>query len=373
MIHDTPFEGVLLSERYPKGRKSGEIRVDASQVRFFSDHECLEQIPLNQLDISRGGTGNRFIYFKDKRRPEVTFYTDNLNVLNVPDLKWLRETAGVSANIKRGLYSQYLIIGIVILLILGGLALLIVKSDRIVDKLASLFPTSLEAQISSTMKESALEGKTILKDSTLDAQLAKITAILLKNADTTGYNFSFTVIKEDAINAFALPGGPIIIHSGLLEKAENPEEIAGVLAHEISHVTRRHHLRGILGNMGIYFILRGLVGDVTGISTQVINAGATLGSLKYSRNYEKEADENGMFILQKAHIQTEGMITFFEKLNKEHPIPEEADFVSTHPNPKNRIKYLKEIQGNNENTIDLNVDLPLIKQRIATLKKAHGN
>jgi Zn-dependent protease with chaperone function len=373
MIGGNTYEGALLSDRFPKGRKSGSIRIDASQMRFYSDDECLDQIPLKQLDITRGGTGNRFLYFKDKNRSGITFYTDDLKILDADELKWMKETAGVSGKIKRNIFSNYLFIGLVILGILGGLAFLIMKSDRLIERVASLFPTSLEAQMSETMKTSALEGKTILKDSILDAQIARITSILLNQIDTTGYSFSFTVIQQDEINAFALPGGPIIIHSGLLEKADNPEEIAGVLAHEISHVTRRHHLRGIIGNMGIYFIFRGLVGDVTGISTQVINAGATLGSLKYSRNYEQESDESGMAMLQKAHIKTDGMITFFEKLGSEHPIPKSADFISTHPNPKNRIKYLQKIKGENENTIDLRVDLDLIKKRIQTLKNKDGN
>lgn len=362
------FEGIFLSDRIQGGRTSGILKVDASQIKFYSGQECLETISLRQLEISRGGTGNRYIYLKDSGRRDFTFYTDDLKILDVPELKWHKETAGISGKIKQSVYRNYLLIALVILMVLGSVTLLILKSDKIIDKIASLIPTTLDTRISETMKSSAIEGKTILKDSILNAQIQIITSKLLNQTDTAGFNFSFTVIKADEVNAFALPGGPIIIHSGLLLKAESAEEIAGVLAHEISHVTRRHHLRGILGNMSIYFIFRGLIGDVTGISAEIINAGAALGSLKYSRNYEKEADETGMALLKRAKINTNGLISFFDKLSEEHPLPESADFLSTHPNPKNRIENLKKIQETNSNPIDLGVDLKLLKERVSLEK-----
>ncbi len=365
------FEAIALSEIFPKGRKSGYIKLENGAIKFYVDNEFLTSIRLNDTSISRGGTGNRFIYFKDKTNADLTFYTDDLKILNHPELQWFKNTAGLANGVKFDFYKNVLLIALFVVVIIGAIGLVVIKSDFIIEKIANLIPRSTEEQMSETLKESALSGKQIINDSFVNAQIALITTQLIKSLNDTSYHFTFTVIEDEEVNAFALPGGPIVINSGLLLKADNAEEVAGVLAHEISHITRRHHIRGLVGNLGVFMVIRGLVGDLTGISANIINLGASLGSLKYSRGYETESDEYGMQLIQNAHINPEGMVSFFKKLSELSKMPEMADFISTHPSPKNRIKYLQSMIKPQKEYVNLNVDFIQLKKRINQL--THGN
>jgi beta-barrel assembly-enhancing protease len=365
------FEAIALSEIFPKGRKSGYIKLESGAIKFYVDDAFLTSIRLNDTDISRGGTGNRFIYFKDKTNADLTFYTDDLRILNQPELQWFKNTAGLAKGVQFDLYKNVIVIALFVLFIIGAVGFMVMKSDFIIEKIADLVPRSAEEQMSETLKESALDGKKIINDSFVNAQIALITNALVTSLNDTSYHFTFTVIEDEEVNAFALPGGPIVINSGLLLKADNAEEIAGVLAHEISHITRRHHVRGLVGNLGVFMVIRGLVGDLTGISANIINVGASLGSLKYSRGYETESDEYGMQLIQKANINPNGMVSFFKKLAELSKMPEMADFISTHPSPKNRIKYLQSMIKPQASYTNLNVDVKKLKQRINQL--THGN
>lgn len=365
------FEAIALSEIFPKGRKSGTIKVEGGAVKFYVDDEFLASIRLNDTDISRGGTGNRFIYFKDRTNSDLTFYTDDVRILSQPELQWFKQTAGLANGVKFDFFKNIIVIALIVLAIIGAMGFMVVKSDFIIEKIADMVPRSAEEQMSESLKESALNGKKIITDSFVNAQIEKITHALIVSLNDTTYHFTFTVIEDEEVNAFALPGGPIVINSGLLLKADNAEEVAGVLAHEISHITRRHHVRGLVGNLGVFMVVRGLVGDLTGISSSIINVGASLSSLKYSRGYETESDEYGMQLIQQAHINPNGMVSFFKKLSELSKMPEMADFVSTHPSPKNRIKYLQSMIKPQKEYINLNVDFVKLKERINQL--THGN
>ena len=367
------FEAIALSEIFPKGRKSGHIQLESGAIKFYVEDEYLTSIRLNDTDISRGGTANRFIYFKDKTNADLTFYTDDLRILNQPELQWFKDTAALANGVKFDVYTNILIIAVIVLAIIGSVGFMVMKSDFIIEKIAHLVPRSAEEQMSETLKESALSGKKTINDSFVNAQIALITNVLVKSLNDTSYHFTFTLIEDEEVNAFALPGGPIVINSGLLMKADNAEEVAGVLAHEISHITRRHHVRGLVGNLGVFMVVRGLVGDLTGISANIINVGASLGSLKYSRGYETESDEYGMRLIQKANINPNGMVSFFKKLGELSKMPEMSDFISTHPSPKNRIKYLESMIQPQSTYTDLNVDFKQLKEHLKLLTNGDKN
>ena len=197
-------------------------------------------------------------------------------------------------------------------------------------------------------------------------RLDSITRPLVQSVENKAFKFSFTIVEDGTMNAFALPGGAVVIHTELLEAADNAEEVAGVLAHEISHVTRRHHIRGIIGNLGIFFIIRALLGDVAGLSGDIATAGATLSSLKYSRGFETEADDEGYSLLLKAHIKPDGMIHFFEKLKKENPDAGMMDFLSTHPATSDRIENLNKKEKPNGPIQNIQMDYSKFKTDIQT-------
>ncbi len=165
------------------------------------------------------------------------------------------------------------------------------------------------------------------------------------------YPYEFTLINDDSINAFALPGGPIFLHSGLIEAADTEGELAGVVAHEISHVALRHGTsQASKANMiQLPAILAGTVIGQDSALAQLGQIGLGLGVnsvfMKYSREAEKEADALGARILAGAGYDPLAMASFFQKLEAQGGSRGGPQFLSSHPNPGNRVENVKaEIQ-----------------------------
>lgn len=157
------------------------------------------------------------------------------------------------------------------------------------------------------------------------------------------------------VNALALPGGHIIVFQGLLNLADSPEELAGVLAHEIQHVLLRHSTRGIIRSMASSMLLTLMLGDVNGVMQAVLHFAGNLEGLRHSREMERKADREGMKMILAAKIDPAGMVRIFEKLRAEEEklsggvkenSPETSpaswpEYLSTHPSGSDRARELK--------------------------------
>ena len=170
-------------------------------------------------------------------------------------------------------------------------------------------------------------------------------------AQAPGYKFPYTfkIVQEKSVNAFAMPGGPIYIHTGLIAKA-NEAELAGVMGHEISHVVMRHSTRQATRQMKAQIplailggVLGATVGGWTGSLAQM-GISFTAGSvfMKYSRDAETEADMVGAQIMYDAGYNPQGIVTFFRKLEAEGSSGG-PQFLSSHPNPGNRAQQVTQI------------------------------
>ncbi|MFT3672136.1 M48 family metallopeptidase [Aestuariivirga sp.] len=160
---------------------------------------------------------------------------------------------------------------------------------------------------------------------------------------------SMEVYDMQLVNAFAAPGGKIVFTRGILEKADKPEEIAGVLAHEIGHVAHRHPEVQLVRLTGLQVLISVMSGSNGGDITSNIAALATL--LQYSREAEREADAFALETMQKASIDPMGLRTFFEKISKEEggsssssgpasTFGKIGNIFSTHPGINDRIKNI---------------------------------
>ena len=157
------------------------------------------------------------------------------------------------------------------------------------------------------------------------------------------YDFKLYVVKSDIVNAFALPGGHIVLYSGLLQHTDRPEQVAGVLAHEIQHVTNRHGTESLVRDYSLGLLLS-LVTNDTKTVEQTVGLVKYLGLMNYNRENEKEADGAGMKMLKDAEIDPNGMVEFFEILNEQAgDVPDSLRYFSTHPQTGDRISRLKEI------------------------------
>ena len=165
---------------------------------------------------------------------------------------------------------------------------------------------------------------------------------LVEAAAVPDRKFTFVVVDSPDVNAFALPGGYVFVNYGLIEKAETPEEVAGVLAHEIQHVLKRHGLKNVVGRAGLGLILGLMLGDLEGLGGLIIGASSELAALSFSREQEEEADALGLDLLYAANIDPSGLPAFFEKLASEQESKGTAlpSFLSTHPDTTERIRAL---------------------------------
>jgi len=190
----------------------------------------------------------------------------------------------------------------------------------------------------------------IVQDRSLQDYVSTLGERLASHNAAGPYPYSFTLINDPAINAFALPGGPIYIHTGLIEAASNESQLAGVLAHEISHVALRHGTSQA-SKSSLAQIPAVLAGAVIGQESTLaqlgqLGVGFGLNSLflKYSRTAEQEADALGARLMAGAGYNPLEMAGFFEVLDQgggSRP----PQFLSSHPDPGNRVEAVRaEIQ-----------------------------
>lgn len=160
----------------------------------------------------------------------------------------------------------------------------------------------------------------------------------------TEYTIEITVVKSDVVNAYALPGGRIVVYQGIINQMDRPEQMVALLSHEFSHVQYKHSTKNICRSLSSYLLLSLLVGDAGGITAVVLQNANQLKQLGYSRSLEEEADREGMKLMQQNGVDLAGMRQLFEKLKTEEHGASVPEFLSTHPLTDARIKAVdKEI------------------------------
>jgi predicted Zn-dependent protease len=179
-------------------------------------------------------------------------------------------------------------------------------------------------------------------DPELGAAMDTIVRRLVAAGPPSPYTFRVYVVDRPVVNAIALPGGYVVVFRKLLERTRTPEELAGVLAHELQHVLRRHSTRAVIHDASTGLLLMALTGDVTGPLAYGLQTARTLGGLRYSRRAEEEADVEGMRMLLAARVDPRGMIAFFDSMVKdEGDHPKAFAYLSNHPLAAERTTRLK--------------------------------
>jgi beta-barrel assembly-enhancing protease len=180
------------------------------------------------------------------------------------------------------------------------------------------------------------------------------------------YKYQFHVADDNTVNAFAMPGGYVVMHTGLLRLAANAEEVAGVLAHEVQHVERRHSLRGMVQSLGVTAIVGLIFGDLGAIASM----GGDLLKLKFSRDNETEADREGLKALVAAKINPSGMRDFFGRMAEQSKI--DLGILSTHPASDERMadmdRLIKALPEEARQLAPLPIDYAAIKAVLGAKK-----
>ncbi|WEK38072.1 MAG: M48 family metallopeptidase [Candidatus Pseudobacter hemicellulosilyticus] len=204
------------------------------------------------------------------------------------------------------------------------------------ERVAMNFSRNYEVEIGEHLYSSTISQYTI--DTHKTTQVNHFYGLLQYQ---TNYPVSITVVNAGTPNAFAIPGGHIVVFDAILEKMKTPEQLAALLGHEVSHIALRHSLRNIFRSLARKMFLSLLLGSESGITAVIVNNADALKGLEYSRELETEADENGMRLMSHNHIDPNGMLQLMELLQDATQGTGTVNFLSTHPVFDRRIDHIK--------------------------------
>src|SRR5882724_4437914 len=209
---------------------------------------------------------------------------------------------------------------------------------------AARLPVSWEARLGPAAVEQLTASKRRCVYQEREEAIGTIVKRLLDPQPKAPYTFRVIVVDDSTVNAFAVPGGQVVLLRGLVERARTPEELAGVLAHELQHVLQRHTTRLLLQHASTGLLLAAVSGDITGVVAYGIESARVLGTLRYSRHLESEADVEGLRMLLAAEVDPQGMIAFFETLRgAERSLPGASRYLASHPLAVERVESLKRL------------------------------
>lgn len=248
-----------------------------------------------------------------------------------------------------------------LLIFLGIVGVLVAAYFLIVpwlsEKLASTVSVKTEEQF----------GNAVYDALALSAQEDKTATVILNDffkemKVTTDYNIRITVVKSDIVNAFALPGGNIVVYSALLKQLKTYPELAALLSHEFVHVNKKHSTKSIFRQLGSRIFLSLLFGKFGSVTSVMIDQADKFKSLKYSRGLEKEADMEGLIILKERKINPEGFAVLFKHLKDSGPASAMPEFLNSHPDIDSRVEHIRKASKNA--TIEENEQLKTIFEKL---------
>ena len=202
----------------------------------------------------------------------------------------------------------------------------------------------------SSYKEFLSKAK-ISKDAMQTARVKAIGARIAKAANWVDFKWEFNLVEDDQVNAFCLPGGKVIVYSGILKVAENDDQLATVMSHEVSHALARHgaermsyqQLSNLLQGVGNAVVAQNAP-QYTNAFNMAYGYSAQLGvMLPYSRDHEYEADEIGIYLMHKAGYDIHEAVKFWKNMKKLKGGNSPAEFFSTHPSDTHRIERIEKI------------------------------
>ena len=217
----------------------------------------------------------------------------------------------------------------------------------------SVFSAQTERKVGEAIIRDIRQDPAYLDDPEISDYLNNLGYRLASHSDNNRQDFEFFMLKDSTLNAFALPGGYIGVHSGLVLATQSESELAGVLAHEIAHVTQHHIARMVaaesrnsittLAALAVAILAARSNSQVGTAAMAATQAGAIQSQLDFTRENEREADRVGLQTLLAANFDPRGMVSFFERLQRYTRIYENnaPAYLRTHPLTTERISDME--------------------------------
>lgn len=206
----------------------------------------------------------------------------------------------------------------------------------------AVLPADDEIKLGRQMKPELEKELTLHPSAEVQSYIKDLGTRLARGTDSP-VPLRFHVVKDDkTINAFAIPGGDIYVYTGLMKAAHDEAELACVLGHEISHVTRRHVAQQLTSQMGLQavqdLVLGKDAGAISALASQLASTGVLL---KFSRDHERDADEHGLPMCNRRGYDPNGLVRMFETFKSQGEAPAALAFLQSHPLPSERIENAK--------------------------------
>ncbi len=338
------FQGGVFSKALKNDRAAAEISVDSSRVRATTTSGEVFSLHVAGLQLELGGASGKMIFCRHQIEPEVTLFCEAPGFFEA-----LRDNTGgqlqsqvdaIAAQQKGNRQKSFLAFGVVIAIVVA----LFFGFSMLVSNTVDMIPYSVDESIGELASGQMISGMgTEVKDPVVNRAIQQIVDRLAPHSSLEGVTYDLKVIENDMVNAFALPGGYMVVFTGLIDKSDRYEEVAAVIGHEMAHVTQRHGLRRIVGSVGIIAAVQLVLGDISGAAVAFQELFTMAAINGYSRDQESEADAEGVRMLHAAGIDPTGAVTFFEKMHEDASDLEKSgalDWISTHPDHLERIDDL---------------------------------
>jgi Zn-dependent protease with chaperone function len=293
-----------------------------STVLFFPYQQCNFQ-----------ETGNKSIVFLNKNATNyISFSADAYFAIDLKQQFNQKDQWFGASLLRMNVFSLAVLVVILLAGVYWGISTIVPWAG-----LKLIKPTT-ETELGEQMYQSMMQGQTI------DHQRTKLLQEFAKSMNLSNtYPIKLTVVKNREVNAYAIPGGNIVVYSGILKAMKSPDELAALLGHESAHINDRHSLRSILRSAATGLIVSVVINDISGIFSIVVENAEGLRTMHFSRGNEKSADEEGMKILIKNNIHPLAMKQLMQRLKENSPeIPEVLSFMQSHPATDERIKHATE-------------------------------
>jgi Zn-dependent protease with chaperone function len=334
-----------------------EVSRSGLTVRFHEEARAPGQLslPFSDLSVSAGGLDHDQLVVRWGAAPQrQTLYLKDPGLIRafraVAPLELTTHLEETAATVRR-VRGRNRTVWAVVLLLIGGLALGIwFSTDVLVEWAVNRIPVEWEQRLGQSAYRDFLVQQTVLKEGPSVGAVQEISQRLLQHLPPNPYSFEISVVKNDVVNAFALPGGYVVVFTGLIEQAKSGEEVAGVLSHEFNHVLERHGLERIVKQLGVVAVLGIILGDQQGLAGVMKQVGSELLSLKFGRAQETEADVKGLQLLHRARIDPAGMIAFFQRMSVQEQ--GRVEWLSSHPMSAARAERLKKEAALLPNTLE---------------------
>jgi predicted Zn-dependent protease len=361
------YQGGVFHDSIPGGRAGAKVSLTPQEIVAVTQGHDPQRftIRMNECQLDMGGASGKMIFCRVPAS-SLTIYCEEPSFARALDqgsmgllshqLSTLRKKQRADANRFRfWLAASALILALVCF---AGYYGILAAARATVRAL----PISIDEKIGKMAIQSMALERRLDSDHPASKFVSEIVSTLKPHARIPEMNFQVLVVDSDEVNAFALPGGQMVVYTGLIKKAATSEQIAGVIAHEISHATLRHGLQSVSQSLGIVAAIQFMTGDMG----ELIALGSRVAQKSvlssYSRKSETEADLEGARMLHAARIDPQAMAEFFALLKEEEgDIPDLVAWISTHPQHAQRVENIAKFEMTLPKTEYVRLDLDLEK------------